>query len=70
MKTHTIIQDYYGATNFIELNNDENLTIFIIDDNKVYLQLLKHSLKRKNFTILTFATGEECLNYLELTWLF
>ena len=66
MKTHTIIQDYYGATNFIELNKDENLTIFIDDDNKVYLQLLKHSLKRKNFTILTFATGEECLNYLEL----
>lgn len=66
MKTHAIIQDYYGATNFIELNKDREITIFIVDDNKVYLKLLKHSLKRKNFTILTFTTGEECLNYLEL----
>jgi len=66
MKTHAIIQDYYGATNYIELNKDRDLTIFIVDDNRVYLQLLKHTLKRKNFTILTFKTGEECLDYLEL----
>lgn len=66
MKTHAIIEDYYGATNFIELNKDREITIFIVDDNKVYLKLLKHSLKRKNFTILTFTTGEECLDYLEL----
>jgi len=66
MKTHAIIQDYYGATNYIELNKDRDLIIFIVDDNKVYLNLLKHSLKRKNFTILTFNTGEECLDYLEL----
>lgn len=66
MKTNMIIQDYYGATNFIELNKDRDITIFIVDDNRVYLNLLKLSLKRKNFTILTFTTGEECLDYLEL----
>jgi two-component system OmpR family response regulator len=66
METKTIIQDYYGATNFIELNKDREITIFIVDDNKVYLKLLKLALKRKNFTLYTFTTGEECLDYLEL----
>jgi len=66
MKTHSIIEDYYGATNFIELNKDRDLTIFIVDDNPVYLKLLKLALKRDNFTVITFTTGEECLDYLEL----
>jgi two-component system, OmpR family, response regulator len=66
MKTHSIIEDYYGATNFIEINKDKDLTIFIVDDNPVYLKLLKMAVKRDNFTVLTFSTGEECLNYLEL----
>jgi CheY-like chemotaxis protein len=61
-----IIQDYYGATYFIEQNKDREITIFIADDNRVYLKLLKLALKRKNFTILTFTTGEECLDYMEL----
>lgn len=65
MESH-IIQDYYGATYFIEQNKEREITIFIVDDNKVYLKLLKLALKRKNFTILTFTTGEECLDYLEL----
>ena len=66
MKPQTIIQDYYGGSNFIERNQEKEITIFIVDDNKVYLSLLKNSLKRKNFSVLTFTTGEECLDYLEL----
>jgi len=67
MNTSTIVQDYYGASNFIEKNLDKDITIFIVDDNKVYLNLLKNSLKRKNFSVFAFTTGEECLDYLELS---
>lgn len=66
MNTPTIVQDYYGTSNFIEKNLDKDITIFIVDDNKVYLNLLKNSLKRKNFSVFAFTTGEECLDYLEL----
>lgn len=66
MKTQLLVQDYYGGKFFIEQNKDKELTIFVVDDNKVYRSLMKHALKRSNFTILSFATGEECLDYLDL----
>jgi CheY-like chemotaxis protein len=66
MKTQTIIQDYYGATRFIEENKDKELTIFIVDDDKIYLSLLRNSLKRDNFSIYDFTSGEECIEYLDL----
>lgn len=66
MKSQLLVQDYHGATYFIEKNKDKNLTVFIVDDNKVYLNLMKHSLKRENFNVMTFTSGEECLNFLEL----
>lgn len=66
MNTQAIVQDYYGTSNFIEKNLDKDITIFIVDDNKVYLSLLKNSLKRKNFSVFAFTTGEECINYLDL----
>jgi len=66
MNASAIIQDYYGTSNFIEQNQDKEITIFIVDDNKVYLNLLKNSLKRKNFSVFAFTTGEECMDYLEL----
>lgn len=67
MKTQTIIQDYYGASNFIESNNDKELTIFIIDDNIIYRQLMKKTIDRPNFSVLTFSTGEESLEYMHLS---
>lgn len=66
MKSQLLVQDYHGATYFIEKNKGKDLTIFIVDDNKVYLNLMKHSLARENFNVMTFTSGEECLNYLEL----
>jgi len=66
MKTEAIIQDYYGATYFIEENKDEQLIIFIVDDNKVYLNLLERAIKRPNFSVYTFASGEECLDFIRL----
>lgn len=66
MKTQTIIQDYYGASSFIEENNNKELVIFIVDDNKIYRRLMKRTINRPNFSVLTFSTGEECLKYLHL----
>ena len=67
MKTQTIIQDYYGASSFIEENHNKELVIFIVDDNKVYRRLMKNTINRPNFSVLTFSTGEECLKFLHLS---
>ena len=66
MKTETIIQDYYGATYFLEAHSDKNLTVFIVDDNKIYLNLLKNVIKGSNITVHTFDIGEDCLKCLDL----
>lgn len=66
MKHENIIQDYYGATFFIDENKDSQLIIFIVDDNKVYLNLLERTLKRPNFAVYTFKTGEECIEWMRL----
>lgn len=66
MKTQTIIQDYYGASSFIQENNHKELVIFIVDDNKIYRRLMKRTINRPNFSVLTFSTGEECLKYMHL----
>ncbi len=66
MKTQTIIQDYYGALSYINQNNDKELIIFIIDDNPIYRQLMKQTLDSPCFSVLTFSTGEEGLDYLHL----
>jgi len=67
MKTsEEIIQKHSKAKGFIEKNIEKDLTIFIIDENKKYLNLLKNSLKRENFLIYDFPNGEMCLDYLEL----
>lgn len=66
MKTETIIQDYYGAKYFIEENKDEELIVFIVDDNKVFLKLLENALKRPSFSVYPFTTGEECLDFMRL----
>jgi len=44
MKEEIIIQDYHGGLNYIEKNKNQQLTIFIVDDNEVYLNLLKEEL--------------------------
>ena len=67
MRTHeAIVQDYYGANYIAHKDSDKDITIFIVDDNPVYLNLLKNSIKRKNFSVLAFSTGEECINYLDI----
>ncbi|MBL4651849.1 MAG: response regulator [Flavobacteriales bacterium] len=67
MKKDTIIQDYHGGLYFIKGNKDKELTIFIVDDHEVYLNLLKEELSENpKFSIYTFTTGEACLDYLKL----
>lgn len=66
MEAKHIVKDYYGASYFIEKNKDKDLIVFIVDDNLPYLNLLKKLLERPNFSVFTFSTGEECLEYLQL----
>jgi CheY-like chemotaxis protein len=66
METTHIVKDYFGASSFIEKNKDKDLIVFIIDDNIPYLNLLKKLLDRPNFSVFTFSTGEESLEYLAL----
>lgn len=45
----------------------EDKLIFIVDDDKVILNLLEYTFKSKDgFDVKTFSSGEECLNHLEL----
>ncbi|MEY3237116.1 MAG: Chemotaxis protein CheY [Bacteroidota bacterium] len=57
---------YYGVASFIEKNKKKDLTIFIIDDNEAYLHLLKQILDYESFSVFTFTTGEEALEYIEI----
>lgn len=66
MKTEMIIQDYYGAKHLLEAHSDKDLTVFVVDDNKVYLKLLRDMLRGDHITVLTFETGEEALKVLDL----
>ncbi len=66
MKTELILQDYFGNNSFLEAHSDKELTVFIVDDNPVFLKLVKHLLKEDRVTILTFSSAEECLNALDL----
>ncbi len=66
MKATSIIKDYYGKSFYVEKDKNKLATIFIVDDNKVFLNLIKHTIKRKNYSILTFTSGEECLDYFVL----
>lgn len=66
MKTDMIFSDYDGATYFLEAHADKELVVFVVDDNKVYLNLLKNLIKSKKITVHAFSSGEECLRCLEL----
>ena len=45
---------------------DEKL-IFIVDDDKVILNLLEYTFKsREGYEVRTFASGEDCLAHLEM----
>jgi CheY-like chemotaxis protein len=65
MTNQIFIQDYYGKTNVFRKNIENKETIFIIDDNKVYLSLLKKTLKKRGYKVLGFTSGEEAIKYLE-----
>lgn len=48
------------------LNMSEKL-IFIVDDDKVILNLLEYTFKsREGYEVKTFSSGEDCLAHLEL----
>lgn len=66
MKKKEIIGSYYGGISFLKEHLEKKLTIFIIDDNEFYAELLREKLARENNFIHIFSTGEEALNYVEL----
>ena len=44
---------------------DKKVSIFLVDDDAMYLKLLESELSEKeNYSIRTFATGERCLQHL------
>ena len=51
MYNYSLIQDYHGKTNIINTKNHEKPTIFIVDDNKIYLKILEGTLKRKGSSL-------------------
>ena len=57
---------YFGVSSFIEKNKKKDLTIFIVDDNETYLHLLKQLLDHENFSVFTFTSGEEALEYSQI----
>jgi CheY-like chemotaxis protein len=64
MKTNLIYSKYNGGMEFLAENIDKKLLIFVVDDQEVYLNLLKDKLGlNPNHSILTFSTGEEALIY-------
>lgn len=67
MEQGKIIQDYYGDLYYLNDQKDREITIFIVDDNEIYRNLLEEKLgENPNFWIHSYGTGEECLRYLDL----
>lgn len=71
MRTQTPYQNYLtiyeNKINFLKKSKDRELTIFLVDDNKVYLKLLEQELsKNPKYEIYSFTSGEECLDKLYL----
>lgn len=66
MEAIPVEKHHYGVTSFIERNKSKDLSIFVVDDNEAYLHLLKHMLDHENFSVFTFTTGEEALEYLQI----
>lgn len=49
------------------MDTTENIKIFLVDDDKMFARALKHSLTRNKIyplEIMTFPTGEECIQNL------
>ncbi len=45
----------------------DNYTIFLVDDDFIFLEMLKETLiDNPEYTIVVFQSGEECVNHLHL----
>jgi DNA-binding NtrC family response regulator len=44
--------------------NKEKIKVFLVDDDKLFTESLKHALRGDGTDIKTFSTGEECLDNL------
>jgi len=47
------------------MEKTEKLKVFLVDDDEMFVESLKHSLNGNIADILTFPTGEECLKNLK-----
>lgn len=63
MQLGDVTQDYYGMKYFAEKSKLSELTIFIVDDNKVYQKLFRQMMEQFCYSVHTFGTGEEALEY-------
>ena len=66
MENEKVSGSYYEEKVFLKDKMENKLCIFIIDDNKIYAQLLKNKLQDDKNFIHLFSTGEEALNYTKL----
>lgn len=71
MKTQTensnYLSIYENKIDYLKESRGLELTIFLVDDNKVYLKLLEQELcKNHKYEVYSFLSGEECLEKLFL----
>jgi len=62
-----LFEDYYGGLYYLEKNKDKELTIFIIDDDDIFREILIDRLSENLFfSVHGFSTGEKAIRYLSL----
>jgi len=62
--SESIIRNYQLALNYIKESTEKGLTIFIADEDLLYLKLFKNIFPEKSkFEVHSFVDGEECLYY-------
>lgn len=61
------METLYKPSGNYQVINEENLCIFVIEDDMLYRKSLEFILKKNTRnTVFTFASGEECFKYLRL----
>ena len=49
------------------MNEDEKIKIFLVDDDLMFIESLKHALSEERAEITIFDNGEDCINHLNET---
>lgn len=55
----------YGLTSdYVEAATKEKVKVFLVDDDPIFVSLLKEYLQKKEIALFVFSSGEECLKNL------